>query len=850
MAKSKETKEILQKIHDYALEEIMGERFGRYAKEIITDRAIPDVRDGLKPVQRRILYGMYKGKNTYDNKYRKSARAVGDIMGKYHPHGDSSIYDAMVSMSQDWKMLTPYVDMHGNNGSMDGDSAAAMRYTEVRLSKIAGEMLKDIEKDTVEMAPNYDDTEEEPTVLPCKFPNLLVNGTTGISAGYATDIPPHNLGEIIDATVLRIDKPKSTIDDILEVVEGPDFPTGGIVEGKDEIKKAFETGKGKIVIKSKYTINKEKGKNQIIISEIPYEVNKAALVKRINDIRIEKKIDGINEVIDSSSRGELIITIDLKKEADTDLIVNYLLKNTDMQISYSYNMIAIVNRRPMQVGIIDILDAYIEHQKDVVTRRSKFDLAHAKARFHIVEGLIKAISILDDVIKVIRSSKNRLDATNNLVKEFDFTFEQADAIVKLQLYRLTNTDVVMLEEELANLNKIIEGLEALLSDEKKLMKQIKKELLDIKKAYAFERKTEIKDEITEIKIDQEALIPKEDVIVSVTSEGYVKRTSKRSYQSSNNEDITLKDNDYLIGLYEMNTIDTLLVFTNKGNYLYVPVYNLPDMKWKEMGKHISNIITIKDDEKIIYAKPVYDFDSKEVITIFSKMGMVKRTALNEFKAMRYNKPIVCMKLKYDDEIVSVSSSSEKEVLISTSNGYGLWYSASEIPVVGLKAAGVKSIKLDNDFIVSAEIFNKTSEYITIFTDKNTAKRVKLSEMEKSSRARKGLLLVRLVKTNPHRLLSTYITDSKDKIGVINLKGINIFKNSEIPIADRYSTGSSISNVRVVKTFIPKELENKDDIKEVENIEVLTEEPKKEVSLKEIDEEILTIDDFLDDFKIE
>ena len=848
MAKSKETKEILQKIHDYALEEIMGERFGRYAKEIITDRAIPDVRDGLKPVQRRILFGMYKGKNTYDNKYRKSARAVGDIMGKYHPHGDSSIYDAMVRMSQDWKMLTPYVDMHGNNGSMDGDSAAAMRYTEVRLSKIAGEMLKDIEKDTVEMAPNYDDTEEEPTVLPCKFPNLLVNGTTGISAGYATDIPPHNLGEIIDATVLRIDKPKSTIDDILEVVEGPDFPTGGIVEGKNGIREAFETGKGKIVIKSKYTINKEKGKNQIIISEIPYEVNKAALVKRINDIRIEKKIDGINEVIDSSSRGELIITIDLKKEADTDLIVNYLLKNTDMQVNYSYNMIAIVNRRPMQVGIIDILDAYIEHQKDVVTRRSKFDLAHAKARFHIVEGLIKAISILDDVIKTIRASKNRADATNNLVSEYGFTFEQADAIVRLQLYRLTNTDVVMLEEELANLNKIIEGLEALLSDEKKLMKQIKKELLDIKKEYAEDRRTEIKDEITEIKINQEALIPKEDVIVSVTSEGYVKRTSKRSYQSSNNEDITLKDNDYLIGLYEMNTIDTLLIFTNKGNYLFVPVYNLPDMKWKEMGKHVSNIITIKDDEKVIYAKPVYDFDSKEVITIFSKMGMVKRTALSEFKAMRYNKPIVCMKLKYDDEIVNVTSSSESEVFISTSNGYGLWYSANEIPVVGLKAAGVKSIKLDNDYIVSADLFNASSEYITVFTDKNTAKRIKLTEMEKSSRARKGLLLVRLVKTNPHKLLSTYITDSKDKIGVINLKGINIFKNAEIPIADRYSTGSSISNVRVVKTFIPKELENKDNIKEVEVIEVV-EEPKKEISLKEIDEEILTIDDFLDDFKI-
>ena len=847
MARSKDTKEILQKIHDYALEEIMGERFGRYAKEIITDRAIPDVRDGLKPVQRRILYGMYKGKNTYDNKYRKSARAVGDIMGKYHPHGDSSIYDAMVRMSQDWKMLTPYVDMHGNNGSMDGDGAAAMRYTEVRLSKIAGEMLRDIEKDTVEMAPNYDDTEEEPTVLPCRFPNLLVNGTTGISAGYATDIPPHNLGEIIDATVLRIDKPKCTLDEVLEIVQGPDFPTGGVVEGKDGIREAFETGKGKIVIKSKYNINTEKGKNQIIITEIPYEVNKAALVKRINDIRIEKKIEGIVEVIDSSSRGELIITIDLKKEADTNLIVNYLLKNTDMQISYSYNMIAIVNKRPMQVGILDIIDAYIVHQKEVITRRSRFDLDHAKARFHIVEGLIKAISILDDVIRVIRASKNRADATENLVKEFGFTFEQADAIVRLQLYRLTNTDVTLLEEELANLSKIIEGLEELLSDEKKLMKQIKKELLEIKKEYAEERKTEIKDEITEIKIDQEALIPKEDVIVSITSEGYVKRTSKRSYQSSNDEDITLKDNDYLVGLYEMNTLDILLVFTNKGNYLYVPVYNLPDMKWKEMGKHVSNIVTIKDDEKVVFAKPVYDFDSKEVITIFSKMGMVKRTALSEFKAMRYNKPIVCMKLKYDDEIVSVTSSSESEVFIATNNGYGLWYSASEIPVVGLKASGVKSIKLDNDFVVSAEIFNKDSEYMTVFTDKNTAKRVKLSELEKSSRARKGLLLVRLVKTNPHKLISSYITNSKDKIGVINLKGINIFKNAEIPIADRYSTGSSISNVRVIKTFIPSELENKDNIKEVEIIETI-EEPKKEVSLKEIDEEILTIDDFLDDFK--
>ena len=849
MPKKKQTEEILQKINDYALEEIMGDRFGRYAKEIIQDRAIPDVRDGLKPVQRRILYGMYKSKNTYDNKYRKSARAVGEIMGKYNPHGDSSIYEAMVRMSQDWKMMTPYVDMHGNNGSMDGDSAAAMRYTEVRLSKIAGEILKDIEKDTVEMAPNYDDTELEPTVLPCKFPNLLVNGSTGISAGYATDIPPHNLGEIIDATVLRIDKPNCSIDDILEVVQGPDFPTGGTVEGKDEIRKAMETGKGKIVVKSKYSINNEKGKNQIIITEIPYEVNKSLLVKKINDIRIEKKIDGINEVIDSSSRGELIITIDLKKDANTELILNYLLKNTDMQVTYSYNMVAIVNRRPMEVGIITILDAYINHQKEVITRRSRFDLAHAKARYHIVEGLMKAISILDDVIKTIRASKNRADATENLVKEYDFTFEQADAIVKLQLYRLTNTDILSLQQELENLQKVIEGLEALLSDEKKLLKQIKKELLDIKKEYAIDRKTVIKDEITEIKIDQEALIVKEDVIVAVTKEGYVKRTPKRSYNSSNDEDLTLKENDYLIGLYEMNTIDTLLVFTNLGNYLYIPVHELPDMKWKDMGKHISNIITIKDEEKIVYSMPVYDFNQKEVITIFSKNGMVKRCTLSDFKVQRYNKPITCMKLKYDDEIVSVTNSPYTEVFIATNNAYGLWYSANEIPIVGVRAAGVKAIKLDNDFVVSAEIFDKTAEYITVFTDKQTAKRVKLTELEKSSRARKGLLLVRLVKTNPHKIISAYITNSKEKIGIVNLKGIDVIKNTEITIGDRYSTGSNISSTRIITTFICKELENKDQ--KVEVLEMPEEQPvKPEVSLQEIDEEILTIDDFLDDFKIE
>ena len=847
MAKTKQTEIVLQKIHDYALEEIMGERFGRYAKEIIQDRAIPDVRDGLKPVQRRILYGMYKSKNTYDNKYRKSARAVGEIMGKYHPHGDSSIYDAMVRMSQSWKMMTPYVDMHGNNGSMDGDGAAAMRYTEVRLSKIAGEILKDIEKNTVEMAPNYDDTEEEPTVLPCKFPNLLVNGSTGISAGYATDIPPHNLSEIIDATILRIDKPKCTFDDLLTIVKGPDFPTGGVVEGIDGIREALRTGKGKIVVKSKYTINNEKGKNQIIITEIPYDVNKAMLVKKMNDIRIEKKIDGIVDVVDGSSRGELIITIDLKKEANTELILNYLLKNTDMQVNYSYNMVAIVNRRPKLVGIEEIIDAYIAHQKEVFTRRTKFDLDTAKARFHIVEGLVKAISILDDVIKTIRASKNKQDAIENLAKEYDFTIEQATAIVKLQLYRLTNTDIVSLEAELANLQKVMEFLSSILADEKKLMKQIKKELLEIKKEYGKERQTEIKEEVTEIKIDMQAMIPKEDVVVAVTNEGYVKRVGLRSYNSSNIDDITLKENDYLIGLYEMNTMDTLLLFTNLGNYLFVPVHELPDMKWKDMGKHISNIITIKPEEKIIYSVSVNNFDENKYITLFTKNGMIKRTSLSEFKVNRYSKPMTAIKLKDNDELVSVSDKNESEVFIATSNGYGLWFKASEVAPVGVKAAGVKAIKLDKDYVACGLLFNESSEYITVFTNRGSAKRIKLSEFEISSRTRKGLLLLREVKTNPHKIFKVFITNGKEKFAYVTDNEIVPIKNTEISISDRYSTGSSISKVKINDIFEEKELEKVEETKEEVKEEVTT--PKKEISLKEIDDEILTIDDFLDDFEV-
>ena len=844
--KNDETKEVIQRIHDYALEEIMGDRFASYAKEIIQDRALPDVRDGLKPVQRRILYGMYESKNTYDKKYRKSAKAVGEIMGNYHPHGDSSIYDAMVRMSQDWKMMTPYIDMHGNNGSMDGDSAAAMRYTEARLSKIAGELLKDIEKGTVNMAPNYDDTRVEPTVLPCKFPNLLVNGSTGISAGYATNIPTHNLGEVIDATVYRIDKPNSSFEEIFNIVKGPDFPTGGTIEGKKNIEEAYRTGKGKINVKCKYEIIKEKGVHQILITEIPYEVNKANLVKKINDIRIEKKIDGIVDARDETARGDLRIAIDLKKDANSELILNYLLKNTDMQISYSFNMIAIVNRRPKLVGLVDIIDAYIAHQKEVTIRKSKFDLEHAKARMHIVDGYLKAMSILDEVIACIRKSNNRMDAINNLVKEFEFTIEQATAIVDMKLYRLTNTDVVALEEERAKLKQIIEFLNLVLSNEKILFKQMKKELLDIKKEYATERKTAIKDEVSEIKIDAIDMIQKEDVIVTITKEGYVKRTSKKSFASSNIEDINLKENDYVLGLYELNTLDTVLLFTNLGNYLYVPVHELPDLKWKDLGKHISNIINIKAEEQIIGCIPVTNFD-KGIITIFTKNGMIKRTNLSEFKLQRYSKEVTCIKLKDDDEVVSISNSLDKEILVTTYNGYVLWYSSNEVPVTGIKASGVKSINLKDDYVVSGTLFNQNSEYVTVFTNKNTSKRVKIEELEKSSRARRGMLIIREVKTNPYRILKSFIIN-KENFGILVDDEIKIIKSTEIPINDRYSVGSTITKKKITDVFEIKELIKKDDI-DTEEIEVLEEIPKKDVSLKEIDDKIMTIDDFLDDFEV-
>jgi len=826
MPKKKEETPIIEKIFDYSLEEIISAGFGRYAKEIIQERALPDVRDGLKPVQRRILYGMYVSHFTYDKPYRKSARAVGDIMGKYHPHGDSSIYDALVRMSQPWKMRELLIDIHGNNGSIDGDGPAAMRYTEARLSKFTEVMLASINKNTVEMTYNFDDTELEPTVLPAGFPNLLVNGSTGISAGYATNIPPHNLSEVIDATIKRIESPNCKLETIMEVLKGPDFPTYGVLEGKNGLMDAYKSGKGKVVLKAKTEIIKSGNHEQIIVYSIPYEVIKEQLIKKIIDIKLDKKVEGINDVIDESDHENLAkIVIDLKPQANSELILNYLFKNTDLQVNYNFNMVAIVHRRPKLVGILDILDAFIDHQKEVVTRRTKFDLDHAKLRYHILEGLIKAISILDEVIRVIRASKNKADSIDNLVKEFEFSFEQAKAIVELQLYRLTNTDIVDLEEEMKNLEKNMYLWGEILNNEEALKHVMKTELKIIKKEYGNPRRTEIRDEITEIKLDMKSMIPKENVVVVVTKEGYIKRVSLKSYASSNGEDTTLKPGDYVTGLYQTTTLHTLLIFTNLGNYLFVPIHKIPEAKWKELGKHVNSIVMLSTGEKVIAS---YLFDPKQKLVSVSKLGMIKRTLMSEFEVSRTSKAMISMKLKDQDEVVSVFLEKENLMVVSK-GGYYVQFKKDEVPLVGVRGSGVKAINLKEDEVVNAFGFEQI-DYIDVITNQKTAKRVKIDDILETGRAKRGNSLMKKVKSVDYQVLTALPMNARDVLVLKSDCEFREIKNSEITIMDSASTGSNISKYPIEAAFVKISFEESTE--------------EEEMTPRE-----MTIDDFIEDFKL-
>lgn len=800
----------MSNVQKLSLEEIMGDRFGRYSKYIIQERALPDIRDGLKPVQRRILYSMNKDGNIFDKGYRKSAKSVGNIMGNYHPHGDSSIYDAMVRLSQDWKMGQVLVEMHGNNGSMDGDPPAAMRYTEARLSEISAYLLQDIDKDTVPFAWNFDDTEKEPTVLPASFPNLLVNGSTGISAGYATDIPTHNLSEVIDATVYMIDHPTATVDKLMDFLPGPDFPTGATIQGKSEIKKAYETGKGKVVVRSKTKIEELKGgKKEIVVTEIPYELNKATLVKKIDDVRVNAKVAGIAEVRDESDRDGLRIAIELRKDADAELILNYLLKYTDLQVNYNFNMVAIDNATPRQVGIVPILSSYISHKRDIIRSRSIYDRNKAEKRLHIVEGLIRVLSILDEVIALIRASDNKADARENLMASYDFTEPQAEAIVTLQLYRLTNTDVVTLQSEEAELKERITTLSAIINDEKTMFNVMKRELREVKKKFGQPRKSILVDEVVAVEVEAASLIVKEETIVSVTRSGYVKRTTPRSFSASKLEEIGKRGDDRLIFHQPAVTTQHLLMFTTFGNVIYRPIHELDDIKWKDIGTHSSSLVNnFSQEEEILFVQILDDFDleSRELM-VSTKFGLIKKVALADFKPWRTYRSKSAQYAKFkqaDDRVVSVDFDQNADVMLVTYNGYALRFPSQDVPVVGAKAAGVKSINLkDDDFVVASYFADTDSFYI--LTQRGSLKRVNFNEIPAKSRAGRGLQILRELKKAPHKVFASgtvknfyggdlfsetdqelqmlQVLSQTDKLFEINLPDLNLL--------DRTSNGSFI-----------------------------------------------------------
>ncbi|MGT2785263.1 DNA topoisomerase IV subunit A [Streptococcus merionis] len=781
-------------IQNMSLEDIMGERFGRYSKYIIQERALPDIRDGLKPVQRRILYSMNKDGNTHDKGYRKSAKSVGNIMGNFHPHGDSSIYDAMVRMSQDWKNRDILVEMHGNNGSMDGDPPAAMRYTEARLSEIAGHLLQDIDKKTVPWAWNFDDTEKEPTVLPAAFPNLLVNGATGISAGYATDIPPHNLAEVIDAVIYMIDHPKAKLDKLMEFLPGPDFPTGAIIQGQDEIKKAYETGKGRIVVRSRTEIeNLKGGKEQIVVTEIPYDINKAVLVKKIDDVRVNNKVPGIVEVRDESDRTGLRIAIELKKDADSQTILNYLFKYTDLQVNYNFNMVAIDNFTPRQVGLQKILSSYIAHRKDIIVARSKFDKAKAEKRLHIVEGLIRVISILDEVIALIRASENKADAKENLKISYDFSEEQAEAIVTLQLYRLTNTDIVTLENEEAELRDTIQTLAAIIGDEATMFNLMKRELREVKKKFATPRRSELQAEAVVIEIDTASLITEEETYVSVTRGGYIKRTSPRSFSASQLEEIGKRDEDDLIFYQLAKTTQHLLLFTDLGNVIYRPVHELADIKWKDIGEHLSQSITNYDTaENVIRAEIVDSFDEMTTYFAVTKLGQIKRVIRKEFTPWRTykSKSVKYAKLKNtDDLIITVAPIQLDDVLLITTKGYALRFNIEEVPVVGAKAAGVKAINLKGDDTVAAVLLVNTSSFY-LLTQRGSLKRMAFSDIPATSRANRGLQVLRELKNKPHRVFAAGNVMT-DQTGDLNLFVTEVTESDSQILVITSTTGQTV-----------------------------------------------------------
>lgn len=777
-------------LHDN-LEDIMSDRFARYSKYIIQERALPDARDGLKPVQRRILYAMYEDGNTFNKPYRKSAKTVGNVIGNYHPHGDSSVYEAMVRLSQNWKITNPLVDMQGNNGSIDDDPAAAMRYTEARLSEISSYLLEDIDKDTVEWAPNFSDEKLEPTVLPARYPNLLTNGITGIASGYATNIPPHNLNEVVDACIYRIQHANCTLEELMQFVKGPDFPTGGIVMGLDGIKQAFQTGRGKVMVRSKVRIEQTRTIQQIVIYEIPYDVVKSQMVKKIDEIRLNKKIDGLLDIRDESDRTGLRVVIDVKKDIDTEQILNYLYKNTDLQVSYNYNMIAIVDKAPVQMSLADSLDAFIKHREDVVLKRSKFDYEQKSKRAHIVDGLIRAVSIMDEIIHLIRQSKNKADAKKNLIERFDFSEQQAEAIVTMRLYRLTNTDVKELKQEQSLLKKEMKRLHAILTDMNTLHQVLIEELEEINAKIHTPRLSEIQAKVQEIVIDKRAMVADEMVMVPITRDGYIKKVSMRSYNASNTDPTGMKDSDSVLAYGSCSTLDTLLFFTNRGTYGYLPVYEIEEGKWKDLGSHLGNYIKMDSNEKIIQAYFLRSFNPNVQVIMASQFGMIKRSRLSDFEVSRNNKSMVCMKIGSMDQVVSVtlSYSPEDSIAVVSQQGYALQYSAQEVAMMTLRTKGVKAMNLGKEDCIADVTILQADKQVLLVGDKAQMKRLKVEEIAQLKRPAKGNRLYKWVKSNPVYVKSIYAVEANQGFDLMSEDPIH-FEAKDISLMNASATFST------------------------------------------------------------
>lgn len=781
----------LQNILNLSLEQVVGDRFGRYSKYIIQDRALPDARDGLKPVQRRILYAMHTEGNLFDRAYRKSAKTVGVVIGNYHPHGDSSVYEAMVRLSQEWKLRYPLVDMQGNNGSIDGDSAAAMRYTEARLSKVSSLILDGINKQTVDYTLNFDDTTEEPLVLPSLLPNLLMNGSTGISAGYATEIPPHHAGEVLDAAIGRISGTVHTVDDLLTHMQGPDFPTGGVVQGLDGIKKAFETGRGKVIIRSRATIETLRGgRQQIIITELPYEVNKANLVKRMEELRLDRKVEGVAEVRDETDRDGLRVVIELKKEADAEGVLHFYLKQTDLQIAYNYNMVAIHERTPRQMGVLALLDAYLSHVKDVVIRRTTFDLEQAKRRQEVVSALMTAISVLDETLALIRSASNKSEAKDKLIERFQFTDRQAEAVVMLQLYRLTNTDIVELQDEAAKLEKEITRLEKILNDEKTRNRLIIKELTVLKEQVADARRSTVEAEVEELKLKTEVMIAVEETMVFVSKNGYIKRSSMRSFGATNDLP-EMKEQDRLLYQGQAMTTDHVIVWTVQGNYLLIPVHQLPDTKWKDGGQHVANLVPLDPGDRILSVDLVRTFDETSHCLFVTRQGMVKRSKLSDYNAQRKSKPLQGVRLRSDDEVLYAKvSTGQEQLFLTTQHGFGLWFTEDDVPVVGVRAAGVKAINLRDQDVVAGAIGFKQAPNIVLLTQRGALKKMRLADQfQVSNRALRGTQLLRDLKSKPHQVAALIdVTQAKEVI-LIGKEQEKTIQVQSLSYLDRLSNGS-------------------------------------------------------------